>query len=173
MVGIDIFIAFGLGTISGILAGVAVKLIVDYHYRPIIRIEDDDIQRGIDLTEDDGSTVHFVAHRIVVRNRGKTAAENCKPYINISKNEIERAAWMLPDETKVYTVTLNVDDIEYVDLYAVTQDGLRCVIPTEVGYSKGRIAHCRLVVQGFEEIPLRITSSNAKPADKKIRIHGR
>lgn len=76
MVGIDILIAFGLGTASGILAGVSVKLIVDYRYRPIIRIEEDDIQRGIDLTEDDGSRVRFVAHRVVVRNRGKTAAES-------------------------------------------------------------------------------------------------
>ena len=123
MVGIDIFIAFGSGTASGILAGVAVKLLVDHWYRPMIRIEDDDIPRKIDLTQDDGSTVRFVAHRVVVRNHGKSAAECCKAYIETSRNEIERAAWMIPHDND-YTITLNVHDIEYVDLYAITEDGL-------------------------------------------------
>jgi hypothetical protein len=69
-------------------------------------------------------------------------AEWCKAYTIISENDVERAAWIRPSDHLVYAATLNVNDIEYLDLYAITEDGQICVIPLEYGYSKGTTNMC-------------------------------
>jgi hypothetical protein len=153
---LDVFIGFALGIVGAIV----VNLGVDRIYRPQIKIEDADIERKIHLSDGNGNRIPFVAHRIVVKNRGKTAAEGCKAYTIISTNDVERAAWMRPHDHLVYTVTLNVNDIEYLDLYAITEDGRMCVIPLEYGYSKGTIESCRKVGSKVNGIPVRITSKN-------------
>lgn len=89
----------------------------------------------IHLSDERGTKVPFIAHRVVVKNCGKTAAEGCKAYTIISELDVERAAWIRPSDNLVYAATLNVDDIEYLDLYAITEDGRMCVIPLEYGYS--------------------------------------
>jgi hypothetical protein len=85
---IKVFIAFA----SGIASAIVVNLGVDRYYRPHIKIEGDDIERRIHLTDDNGKRVPFIAHRIVVKNDGKTAAEGCIVYTIISKSDVERAA---------------------------------------------------------------------------------
>ena len=47
-----------------------------------------------------------------------------------------------------------------------------CVIPLEYGYSKGTIASCRKVDPSVDGIPVRITSKNAKPSEKIIKLNG-
>jgi hypothetical protein len=135
---IEVFVAFGLGIVSAIF----VNLAVDRYYRPQIKIENEETERMIHLTDDSGTKVPFIAYRIVVKNCGKTAAEWCKAYTIISENDVERAAWIRPSDHLVYAATLNVNDIEYLDLYAITEDGQICVIPLEYGYSKGTTNMC-------------------------------
>jgi hypothetical protein len=165
---IEVFVAFGLGIVSAIF----VNLAVDRYYRPQIKIENEETERMIHLTDDSGTKVPFIAHRIVVKNCGKTAAEWCKAYTIISENDVERAAWIRPSDHLVYAATLNVNDIEYLDLYAITEDGQICVIPLEYGYSKGTISSCRKVDPSVDGIPVRITSKNAKPSEKIIKLNG-
>jgi len=162
----DALISFVLGIISTLL----VKLgVLDRYYRPRIVIGED-LPVGISLNNDDGVPVTFIAHRIVVRNDGRTAAKDCKAYIRISPTSIQRTAWVLPDNNRSYTVTLNVRDLEYVDLYAVTQDRRIRVIPLEYGYSKRTISSCSPVPQNVDRVILRISSSNSRPTEKEITL---
>jgi hypothetical protein len=126
----------------------------------------------IHLADYSGTEVPFIAHRIVVKNCGKTAAEGCKAYTIISENDVERAAWIKPSDHLVYAATLTVNDIEYLDLYAISKDGQMCIIPLEYGYSKRTIASCRKVDPSVDGIPVRITSKNAKPSEKIIKLKG-
>lgn len=60
--------------------------------------------------------VEYIANRIVVKNEGRNAAENCKAVIRIDGNE-EKVAWISP--TSGHTMTINANSVEYVDLCAV------------------------------------------------------
>jgi hypothetical protein len=147
-----------------------VKLgVLDRYYRPRIVIGED-LPVGISLNNDDGVPVTFIAHRIVVRNDGRTAAKDCKAYIRTSPTSIQRTAWVLPDNNRSYTVTLNVRDLEYVDLYAVSQDRRIRVIPLEYGYSKRTISSCSPVPQNVDRVTLRISSSNSRPTEREITL---
>jgi hypothetical protein len=80
---------------------------------------------------------------------------------------------MISSNDRPYTVTLNVQDLEYADLYAVSQDRMTCVIPLEYGYSKGTISSCMFVPQNVNRVVLRISSSNATPVESTIALIGR
>lgn len=164
----DVFIGFALGIVSALVTNLG----IERYHRPQIKIENEETEREIYLIDDSGAKIRFIAHRIIVKNCGKTAADGCKAYTLISENDVERAAWIRPNDHLVYTVTLNVDDIEYLDLYAMTEDGRMCVISLEFGYSKGTIASCRKVDPRIGEIPIRITSKNAKPSEKTVGLRG-
>lgn len=78
---------------------------------------------------------------------------------------------MLTDNDTGYTLTLNVDIPEYVDLCAISNDTKTRIITLERGYREGTIESCMTLPPGNYEITLRITSSNGRPAARKIRIH--
>lgn len=80
----------------------------------------EDVPVRTHLDDNSGNRVEFIAHRIVIRNTGRTAAKDCKAYIRISETQIQRTAWMISSNDRPYTVTLNVQDLEYADLYAVS-----------------------------------------------------
>jgi hypothetical protein len=84
---------------------------------------------------------------------------------------IERTGWMLPDNDTAYTLTLNVDIPEYVDLCAISNDPKTRVITLERGYREGTVESCSTLPSGDYEITLRVTSSNGRPAARTIRIH--
>ncbi|MGH9979309.1 MAG: hypothetical protein ACRD8Z_26270 [Nitrososphaeraceae archaeon] len=68
---------------------------------------------------------------------------------------------------------MNVGDSEFVDLCAVSDElNLPRVIPLENGY-KGRVDACSCIQSGAGDldITLRITSSNAAPAERRVRLH--
>jgi hypothetical protein len=115
--------------------------------------------------------VPFIANRIRVRNQGRSGAQGCKAYVESVGDDIERTGWMLPDNDTGYTLTLNVDIPEYVDLCAISNDTKTRIITLERGYREGTIESCMILPPGNYEITLRITSSNGRPAARKIRIH--
>jgi hypothetical protein len=80
---------------------------------------------------------------------------------------------MISGNDRPYTVTLNVQDLEYVDLYAVSQDRMTCVIPLEYGYTKATISSCMSVPQGVNSVVLRISSSYARLVERNITLTGR
>jgi hypothetical protein len=165
----DLFISFVLGIISTLLVKIG---ILDRYYRPRLQIGED-VPVRTHLDDNSGNRVEFIAHRIVIRNTGRTAAKDCKAYIRISETQIQRTAWMISSNDRPYTVTLNVQDLEYADLYAVSQDRMTCVIPLEYGYSKGTISSCMFVPQNVNRVVLRISSSNATPVESTIALIGR
>jgi hypothetical protein len=164
----DLFISFVLGIISTLLVKIG---ILDRYYRPLLKIGED-VPVRTRLRNEEGNPIEFIAHRIVVRNTGRTAAKDCKAYIKIGETLVQRTAWMISDNDRPHTVTLNVEDLEYVDLYAISQDGRTRVIPLEHGYSEGTISSCMSVPQNVNAVTLRISSSNAGPVESIIAFPG-
>jgi hypothetical protein len=150
----------------GIFAAIVVKRWEIGYLRPVILIEDGITCREIML---DG--VPFIANRIRVRNKGRKSAQGCKAYVESAGNDIERTGWMLPDNDNAYTLALNVDIPEHVDLCAISNDAKTRVITLERGYRDRTIESCRTIPPGDHEIMLRITSSNGRPAARRIRIY--
>jgi hypothetical protein len=169
------FTQFGLGLFSGIVTGFFANLGAKYfwnkHISPKIEIQEIVIV-GSELGREaqDGEMINPVnvfVNRVRVFNNGKTAALNCKAFLEVG-NQLERVGWMLPSDISGYTITLNVKDREYIDLCARTQDNTRTYISNERGLP--------VFINQIVDIPqplegvLRVTSSNAKEAEKKIRI---
>jgi hypothetical protein len=134
--------------------------------RPAIIIEDEVTCREISL---DG--VPFIANGVRVRNKGRSVAQGCEAYIESEGNDIERTGWMLPNNDTTYTLALNVDIPEYVDLCAISNDAKTRVITLERGYREGTVESCKTIPPGDYEITLKVTSSNGRPAERRIRIH--
>lgn len=166
------------GFVSAVIAGIVIKRRLNYYYRPILVIDGNEtiIVREIGL---DTGIVHgnavvpFNANRIRVRNTGRSAAKDCKAFIVYTENDVERAAWMIPNVNNGNTITLNVGDREFVDLCAVSDElNQPRVIPLENGY-QGRVDTCtRLWPEGGDtDIIVRITSSNADPTDRRARLY--
>src|SRR5437867_1420306 len=59
--------------------------------------------------------VKYNVNRIIVRNKGRTAAENCKGAIEINRRQ-EKICWYL--ESERYTMTINAKSLEYLDVCA-------------------------------------------------------
>jgi hypothetical protein len=137
-----------------------------YFLRPSIIIEDEVICKEIRL---DG--VPFIVNRVRVRNRGRSVARGCEAYIELEGNDIERTSWMSSNNDNTYTLALNVDIPEYVDLCAISNDAKTRVIMLERGYREGTVESCRTIPPGDYEITLKVTSSNGRPAARRIRIH--
>jgi hypothetical protein len=113
--------------------------------------------------------VAFWGNRIRVINRGRTGAKDCKVYVELN-NDIERIGWMLPDSTPAYSLTLNVNIPEYVDLCAIEACGTRRHLLTpEYGYTKETIKSCRPFTRPDRQVIIvRVTSSNAEPAERSL-----
>ena len=162
-----LLITFVLGIVSVMIAR---RWEIKY-LQPKIEIRKHVVTKRIHLKDQDGQYVAFWANRITVINNGRTGAKDCKAYIEIDNN-IERVGWMLPDSNIPYSVTLNVGIPEYVDLCAVEACGRRIrVVTTEHGYGKETIKSCRPFDRpDGQVITIRVASSNAKPAIRKIRL---
>ncbi|AFU57417.1 hypothetical protein Ngar_c04730 [Candidatus Nitrososphaera gargensis Ga9.2] len=121
--------------IGGLVAGFALYFanrLLDHYRRPILRIAKDKspVLRAFHSEVYSVSSpllgaipsiktkylVEYVANRIIVRNDGRNAAENCKAVLRIDGNE-EKVAWISP--TSGHTMTINANSVEYVDLCAI------------------------------------------------------
>lgn len=170
------------GFVSAVIAGIFIRRWLDHHYRPILAIEGNEaiVVRTISpqTSIDEGNVrIDFNANRIRVRNRGKSAAKDCKVYVDYPQNntenerDTERGAWMIPYANSGYTLTLNVNDREFVDLCAISDDVNRPrIIPLEYGYGD-RIDYCTPLPSGVLDITVRVTSSNARPTERRVRLH--
>jgi hypothetical protein len=103
--------------------GILIKWWIERHFRPILVIEGNEaiVVRAISLQSNivQGNVpIDFNANRIRVRNKGKSAAKDCKVYVDYPPDntereaDTERTAWMVPYANSGYTLTLNVNDRE-------------------------------------------------------------
>lgn len=119
--------------------------------------------------------VSYLANRITVKNTGKSAARDCKAYIDLEEST-QRVAWILPDKNSGFTIIINVEDKEFLDLCAIRETNEYRIIPPEQGYVfRDEVDYVTMLTsdQGVGELTLRITSSNAKPIERKVKLHNR
>jgi len=165
-----------IGFVTAVAAGIIIKLWLEYYYRPVLVIDGNEtiIIRQIGLRTgiaQGNAVVLFNANRFRVRDSGRSAAKDCKAYVHYNDNDVERTAWLISNTNGEHTVTLNVEDREFVDLCAISDDvDLPRVIPLERGYP-GSIDLCTRLTPGARDIIVRITSSNARPTERRVRLH--
>jgi hypothetical protein len=83
------------GFVSAVIAGIIIKRRLNHYYRPILVIDGNEtiIIREITLRvplAQGGIDISFNAHRIRVRNIGRSAAKDCKAFVNYTENDVER-----------------------------------------------------------------------------------
>jgi hypothetical protein len=165
-----------IGFVTAVAAGIIIELWLEYYYRPVLVIDGNEtiIIRQIGLRTgiaQGNAVVLFNANRFRVRDSGRSAAKDCKAYVHYNDNDVERTAWLISNTNGEHTVTLNVEDREFVDLCAISDDvNLPRVIPLERGYP-GSIDLCTRLPPGARDIIVRITSSNARPTERRVRLH--
>jgi hypothetical protein len=165
-----------IGFVTAVAAGIIIELWLEYYYRPVLVIDGNEtiIIRQIGLRTgiaQGNAVVLFNANRFRVRDSGRSAAKDCKAYVHYNDNDVERTAWLISNTNGEHTVTLNVKDREFVDLCAISDDvNLPRVIPLERGYP-GSIDLCTRLPPGARDIIVRITSSNARPTERRVRLH--
>jgi hypothetical protein len=135
--------------------------------QPVIKIQDDVLPIGFDININ-GTKTPFIANRLIIINTGESDAKDCKVYFKLeTKNEIRRTAWMLPDDNTARTVTLNVNMPEYVDLCAISKNGI-LALTNERGFNdKADVLQMTVNIRAT----ITVASSNAKPAQRSIILH--
>jgi hypothetical protein len=161
------------GFVTAVIAGLLLRLWIEHFFRPILVIDGNDTIQVVDFhpKAPDGIDTLFRGNRIRVRNAGRSAAKDCKTYIRHNENDIRRAAWLIPDNNVGYTLTLNVQDNEFADLCCIRDDGQLGIIPTEQGYIQKRFDAYVPLEDRWGIINVRITSSNAGPLERTVRLH--
>jgi hypothetical protein len=170
-----------LGAFAGGIIGFGVAIGRDIVNRrltsPKITICEESVEAQFDYnsrTSVDKPT-KFVGTRIRVRNKGSTAAEDCKASLIMREQDI-RVAWHLPKQD--YSVIINPNDSEYVDLCAIssipdsTSQRYIIIFTTERGYGTYQEDGRTMDISGVLEADLKISSRNANRSVKKIWISG-
>ena len=143
--------------------------------QPIVKIHYTDntiITREISLRDQEGNEIPFFVNRITVSNSGRSIAKDCKVYIEFAQNNIQPTAWALPNNSKALSLTLDVGIPQYVDLCAITTDGYFRRVINEHGLKEGKVTSTS-PLPGTQGVPaiIRVTSSNAKPVERKVIFH--
>jgi hypothetical protein len=163
-----------VGFASAVIAGIGIRLWLNHHYRPRLVIEGNDtiIVKDFHLLDPEGRETLLKGNRIRVRNKGRSAAKDCKAFVHYSASDVKRTAWLIPDNDIGYTLTLNVQDREFVDLCSISDNGQIRIIPPEHGYTKNQRydAYVHLPPERTS-ITVRITSSTAKPTEREVRLY--
>jgi len=157
-----------LGGIIAFVSSILVNLIQDYIKRPILLISD--IITFWGMAEEGGESL-WTAARITVKNQGGTAAEDCKATLIDLHDDppIEmRVGWLIPKGD--FTVTINADDTESIDLCAINPKGVLLITTSESGYGKGKIGEVGSTYPRQITGQLKVSASNAKQCVKKIWI---
>jgi hypothetical protein len=71
--------------------------------------------------------IRYKVNRVLIENRGRSAAKNCKGIFKIADKE-EKVCWSVPTER--YKMTINAHSMEYLDLCAIL-DGDQAAIFNE------------------------------------------
>jgi hypothetical protein len=144
--------------VSGLAAGAALfiaNIALDRFRRPQLLVDKNDFLKlveidinlyDIDLPNFSRELQYFkakyVVNRVIIKNKGKSAAEGCKGILKMNNME-EKICWYVPSEK--YKMTINVDSIEYLDVCAVLNGDANEV------YAHLRNVLSYLVIQKMEE----------------------
>ncbi|MFZ1902496.1 MAG: hypothetical protein WAU66_04285 [Methanoregula sp.] len=109
----------------------------------------------------------YKSFRIIVKNEGRSAAEECKCYISNGSNF--RICWMEHVEGQPSIQTINIEEKLSLDFCAFKRDVKdKIYCPTENGWKKNkREIH---ISQSIVECKVLVTSKNAKPLEAKVTI---
>jgi hypothetical protein len=163
-----------VGGIIGFISSIGVDRMKNWLDRPqlIILKQTDQSSFQYPLLSDSimKISIPFTGAKIKVRNKGKTAAENCKATLVGNSSEF-RIAWMLPREDM--TGTINALDAEFIDICAIGKinNHWKLVFTTERGYGKSQEEGRNLEgwSQGGEiRAQLKVSCKNAKPCIENI-----
>jgi hypothetical protein len=146
--------------------------------QPIIEVQDDVLPIETDIEVENHNPTPFVVNRLIVINKGRSCAKDCKVYIRVEEtkeikrisNIYQRVGWMLPDDNTALIVTLNVNIPEYVDLCAISKDARYLAFTNERGL-KGKpnideLPPLKFVKHPDIELTVIVTCSNAQPAQR-------
>ncbi len=160
-----------LGAIIGFFSAIGKDLIQNIIDAPRIKIVDETIEKQFDYKRY-SSKINvedlFIGTRIIVKNKGNTAAENCKAILIINTDE-HRISWMLKNSD--LTITLNAHDQEYIDLCAIScvENKWTRIFTTERGYGDNQ-KDGRQFGNELIKATIKISSKNSKIAKKDIWI---
>lgn len=175
MVELDPYFSIIAGFVSAVVAAIVIRLLIDRYKQPVLEIDGAIIIREFLLHSHTKGHVKYFANRVSVKNRGRSAAKDCKAYIDYEDNT-QRTAWLLPDRNSGYTIILNINDREFVDLCAISGIDHVRIFPPERGYENEfdtEYASRLWPSAGEFDITLRISSSNAKSTERRVRLHNR
>lgn len=151
--------------IGGFLFSLPIKMVWHDYTKPVLEIMKTIEQRSIQL-ENFGNK-QYAAHRIIVRNIGKTAAKNCKGYV-IANGIKERVCWSIPKDRAV--IKINAEDEERLDVCSLQNDtGMRpkIIVPTEEGLWDPR----RYVDETESRFTVLVTAENTEPVSAALKIN--
>jgi hypothetical protein len=150
--------------LGGAFSFVFGRYIYDKYRRPKLNI----------IRIDPLSQERFKHWRVICKNTGKTAADNCTGYIHLigkdangNKIDLEGSVcWSALRNPS--NITLNVEDEQSLDVYCVTFAEAALQFPTEKGWSYVRETFRLSSFQSPAQLKLevRITARNAKPCEK-------
>lgn len=172
-----------IAAIGGLLFTIPLRFFWLSYMMPVLKI------KGVEtvwFNPGDHPDWRYLANRIIVENSGRSAAKNCKGYIDTGKRK-ERVCWMVPAERP--NATINAHDEERLDFCAFYINGpthLKLKVKT-IGKDEGEMQEipkiiapteekwynpweCR-VLDGIEECKVLITADNADPVEETIRFN--
>ncbi len=157
-----------IGGILGFGSSIGVNLFWNWYTQPVLSIEKEVQVRWFELESGEHRNYNrrYCANRVKVRNKGRSAAENCKASLIMEDSE-EKISWIIPAER--YTLTLNADDREWLDVCAIRDDGTKRIAPTEHSWGNNE-NESRDLGSNEIEAELKVSARNAKPFTRKIRI---
>src|SRR4029450_2989030 len=169
-----------IGAVIGFFTSFFAKILWNWYSRPIIELHGirvygiTDIQgkehKEIELEGEEHKEI-FYSNRLIVINRGKSPAEDCKAYLLTEMGEkfTLKVAWVFPTNRESYTTTLNVNDEEFIDLCAMNYSGSKRLLSTERGYVIDS-SHGYLPPGTFSGT-VRITSKNTQAITREVQIY--
>jgi hypothetical protein len=164
-----------VGGIIGFVSAIVVDEFRTWRNRPILEILEETTEKTFDYNRHKVATGvkadEFTATRIKIKNKGETAAENCKATLIIDEDEF-RIGWMIPRDD--LTVTINAHDTEFIDLCAIAyrNNSWVRIFTTERGYGENQKAGRTFQNNDNNMISgqLKISSKNSKTCLKSIWI---
>lgn len=160
-----------IAAVGALLFSIPIRFFWSSYMSPILIVKND--IEVVNFTI--GENWKLKVNRIIIQNRGKSSARNCKGYIVINKNK-KRVCWTIPKERP--NATINAKDEEKLDFCAYLEEGQfheisgdqreipRIIAPTEEKWPENPF-DCRNL-DGIEKCEILVTANNAEPVKAKI-----
>lgn len=168
-----------IAAIGGLLFSIPVRFFWQVYTGPVFTIKG--VERRI-CHLGKNREWEYVANRIIVENKGRSAAKNCKGYIVVGEGK-ERVCWTVPKERP--NATINAKDEERLDFCAFYKSGPshegpmvigkgqkevpRIIAPTEEAWPPEPLK-CRQLDE-IETCKVLVTADNAEPVAANIRFN--